>query len=219
MLHRMLPACLLAAALVAANGCCCSQPFIAHGSSVAESCANGDCGECASCGVHNHPVWQGTQRALTCGSGCGEMYWGDWLSYPPTCNGCDSWACESCCSPWHVLSGLRNLWGYRYRPGGCGRSDCDGSCDSCSAGYSEGLPSESVPERAGERLVPPSPSPEPAPERKATETTYRFRQATYAKPAPKHAPRPTKTRPARQLKAVDDGTPQPEQRVSRDITR
>ena len=219
MLHRMLSACLLAAAFVAANGCCCSQPFIAHGSSVAESCADGDCGECTSCGVHNHPVWQGTKRALTCGSGCGEMYWGDWLSYPPTCNGCDGWACESCRSPWHVLSGLRNLWGYRYRSGGCGMSDCDGSCDSCSAGYSEGLPSESVPERAVERLVPPSPSPEPAPGRKATETTYRFRQATYAKPAPKHAPRPTKTRPVRQLKTVDDETPGPEPRVSRDITR
>jgi hypothetical protein len=198
MLNRLLPACLLAAALAAANGCCCSHPFIGHGPGVIDTCASGDCGECASCGTAAYPghLLHGARRAATCGAGCGDMYWGDWLSYPPTCGDpCDDggdWIGGYCCSPWHIFSGLRYLWGYRVRPCGCGVADCDGGCASCATGYSSSAPAEMFEERSGEQLAPPTPEPEPAPARKATETSHRIRSAAYAKAPTKTT---TKSRP------------------------
>ena len=226
MLKQVLPACLLAAALVAANGCCCSRPLLCHGSAVAETCATGDCGECASCGVgapREQYLLHGAHRASTCGAGCGGMYWGDWISYPPSCGescgGCADWACDSCCGPWHLLSGLRSLWGYRYRACGCGEADCDGSCSSCGVGSSEGLPMEALPHKAGEKLSPPTPEPEPAPAKKARETSYRYRQASYAQPLVKSPARPTTVRTVPAPSRSQPAPSQPEESAPRDITR
>jgi hypothetical protein len=225
MLKRVLPACLVAAALLAANGCCCSRPMMCHGNAVAESCGSGDCGECASCGgarcQSGHP-WHGTRNMLTCGAGCGEMYWGDWISHPPACgdpcDNCGNWIGDGCCGPWPLFSGLRSLWGYRYRSCGCGASDCDGDCSSCGGGCSDCMSGHAMQGHPGEAFAPPSAEPEPAPPRKTRETSYRIKHATYTKPAAKNASKPVKYQTA-PTASQSQPVPQTDERVSRDITR
>ena len=83
-------------------------------------CFPGTCGSCGptgfdcnNCDGYGRPLAVGPLRrvgaALSCGSGCGEMYVDEWRNCPP--NPCDP--CESIggCRP--MLSGLRNLLGYR----------------------------------------------------------------------------------------------------------
>lgn len=195
MLSRMLPACVLAAALLAANGCCCSRPLVSRNGGFSD-CGTASCGEGESGPIDRFMV-NHTRKLLTCGSGCGDIYWGEWSSDPPACgNPCDTcgdWAGESCCgAPWHVLSGLRHLWGYRYRAGGCGAPDCEGGCASCAAQLPDTGPMEPI-EAGGvksvEKIVPPAPEPEPAPAKKAGSASYRMRSATYKKPSAAKTPR------------------------------
>ena len=50
------------------------------------------CGEIADCRCR---VFPGAKllRCLTCGAGCGDVYWGEWTSDPPeVCEGCPSHA-------------------------------------------------------------------------------------------------------------------------------
>ncbi len=68
----------------------------------------GDCGDCdapceqscdpcpttccpAVCCIPNplHCLGGLFRRACCCDSGCGELYWGGWCGYPPTCDPCD----------------------------------------------------------------------------------------------------------------------------------
>ncbi|MFT5299249.1 MAG: hypothetical protein ACI87E_000190 [Mariniblastus sp.] len=81
------------------------------------------------------------KRSLVCGSGCGEVYVGEWMSTPPDsqdpCCG-DQWVggaskCRPFCwQPGAFLSGLygvRNCSGTESStPCGCGESMCDGGC-------------------------------------------------------------------------------------------
>jgi len=136
----------LVAAIVCQVGCCSVQmncgtpgcrvtPCAATQPSVCE-------GECGMVGMeplfHGHGhlkqkihSWAASTR---CTSGCGEVYWGEHISEPPTCDPCGmagdyTGGCGSC-RPWY--SRLRDLWGYRYEPSGCSQGGCT-SC-GCSGG-------------------------------------------------------------------------------------
>ena len=76
-----------------------------------------------TCNAHS-PCQTATSK-MTCGSGCGDIYWGEWLSNPPDacdpCDGCGNWVGPRCCPPrwWQQLTcGAPGLWGWR-----CGDGD------------------------------------------------------------------------------------------------
>ena len=120
---------------------------------VGMGCFPGTCGSCGpaafncdNCDGYGRPLARGPVRrvgaALSCGSGCGEMYVDEWRNYPP--NPCDP--CESIggCRP--ILGGLRNLFGYRthecetcYGDGGLLKSLGPGCMQGggCAAGCAE----------------------------------------------------------------------------------
>ena len=114
----------------------------------------GSCDACGVCGgdCHGHTPAQHLKHKLTCASGCGEIYWGDWISHPPVdCDPCDDWGnyvgpvdCggPSCLDS--LASGWCNLFGYRNGgKGGKGHVGCascggkgggKGGCDTCGDG-------------------------------------------------------------------------------------
>lgn len=123
----------LALCWLAAGGCCCVNRMNCAGVSP-------DCG--MACGVPNGApccaarcptggklpgaLFRWANGRLTCGSGCGTVYWNEWMMDPPDCcDPCDPCGqCtghESCCE---VRRPARNiimsLFARRYR-----RSDCD----------------------------------------------------------------------------------------------
>ena len=155
----------LVAAIACQVGCCSVQMNGgAPGCRVTPCSATqpGVCeGECGMVGLepllHGHGhlkqkihSWAASTR---CASGCGEVYWGEHISEPPTCDPCGgagdyTGGCNGC-RPWY--SRLRDLWGYRYEPSGCSHGagcsdggcasggDTDGGCASCNQGFvSEG---------------------------------------------------------------------------------
>ncbi|HJN08769.1 MAG: hypothetical protein QGH33_01750 [Pirellulaceae bacterium] len=105
-------------------------------------------GSCEACGVcggacQGHTPAQHLKHTLTCASGCGEIYWGEWISHPPDdCDPCDDWGnwigptnCDEPSCLDSLASGWCNLFGYR-NGGGKGKSGCDscggkGGCDTC----------------------------------------------------------------------------------------
>ena len=73
--------------------------------------------------------------------GCGDIYWGEWISDPPDCcdpcDQCGSFTgagvcCDAGCGS-GIFCRLANLFrGHRYCPGPCGCVDCGGiGCDAC----------------------------------------------------------------------------------------
>jgi len=103
---------------------------------------------CGVCGgtCQGHTPAQHMKYMLTCASGCGEIYWGEWFSDPPDdCDPCDDWGhwigpvdCSGPSCLESVASGWCNLWGYRNGggKGGKGQGGCvscggKGGCDSC----------------------------------------------------------------------------------------
>jgi len=148
-----------------------------------DSCVSGGyetCGECQP-GLCHHPwLWSRAKSALSCGAGCGDVYWGEWASDPPACDdgcgGCDSCGeCDTCgavgcgggCGFWNPFRGLAHLWGYRYAPAGYGMGydlGYDGGCDSCGESYDTYLPGEEMGEVIEESLPTPRPDAEVAPE-------------------------------------------------------
>jgi len=95
------------------------------------------------------------KRNMTCGSGCGEVYVGEWRSTPPDCEDpcCgDQWVggavparpfCGDRLACWQPGVLLGALYGGRFCSGaessvpcGCGFDTCDGGCES--EGYVEG---------------------------------------------------------------------------------
>ncbi len=163
-------------AVMTGSGCCVTHPC----GSMASLPCDGDCGATcdsggcdsgcgptfpASCGTHapchglSGLALPLLSTKLACGSGCGGVYWNEWISDPPDCcdpcNDCgqwtghcggNSWSGQTGCGPGHVIHGawrgvthvtgsvLRTvIYGY---PGACG--GC-GSCSSCmSAGPAMG---------------------------------------------------------------------------------
>lgn len=102
-------------------------------------CGQGDCDSCAcpdDCGI-----LPALGRGLSCGKGCGEIYWGEWYSDPPDC-------CDPCddCGNWTGPHGFCNLGpcqrllaafhGYKYCPNPCTGPSCGGFCNkaSCATG-------------------------------------------------------------------------------------
>ncbi len=94
-------------------------------------------GSCSACGVcggncEGHTPAQHLKHKLTCASGCGELYWGEWISDPPDrCDPCDNWGNwtgpTGCCEPTcleKVAAGWHSLFGGH---GGKGK----GGCSSC----------------------------------------------------------------------------------------
>ena len=110
------------------SGCCCMPP--------AGGCFNGfqtgcetDCNECDTpgYGIPRGPLetlhrWRSN---LVCGSGCGEIYQGEWRGTPSygidSCG--DQWRASYPCLPgcWYPGLLLGNLYGKRFC-GGCGES-------------------------------------------------------------------------------------------------
>lgn len=126
-MHRPpLLSALLASALLLSCGChgldCAFQPaeFGYGADPVLGSCeAYGACGgNCPACAPCQH-----LKQLLTCGSGCGEIYWGEWISDPPDpcdpCDNCGNWIGPQRCPPGFLHSlaaGCGCLWGYRWGP-------------------------------------------------------------------------------------------------------
>ena len=153
-----LAACLT---LLLASGCVCRGPcgVVRDPLACEPACGNpclpalaydrvwkGDCNECGDCCGGAHGYYQcgllPMMRAHvgmhgTCGRGCGEVYWGEWVSDPPDCcdpcNSCGDWQNQQCCSP----GLLRRLWwgAHGYRLGGQhGDANCCGGCSGCGMG-------------------------------------------------------------------------------------
>lgn len=122
-----------------ADGCCGTTSCgpaggCAYGATApTKPCAAGDVGPCGQSCCFTVRGW--LRNNLTCGKGCGEVYWGEWISDPPDrCDPCDD--CHGqfvgqrgCCPPGffgrlaHGFSCLRPC-------GGCGGS----GCTSCGGG-------------------------------------------------------------------------------------
>ena len=122
-------------ALVFISGCHC----IERSYSPVDCCDSwdpvlGSCHECGLCGgdCEGHTPCSYLKHRLTCASGCGEIYWGDWLSDPPArCDPCDNygnWVGSQCCelNCWQKLASWK-FGGSAGKGGGCK------GCDSCQA--------------------------------------------------------------------------------------
>lgn len=74
------------------------------------------CGEsCCNCDGYN-PPFGSIRRTLACGSGCGEIYYGEWRNnLPDPCNDCDTRGVTGRCLRYPWLSSLWRPWGVRYR--------------------------------------------------------------------------------------------------------
>lgn len=83
--------------------------------------------------LHHHAA-----HNLHCSSGCGEVYWDEYINEPPVCDPCgwnNEWVggCGSC-KPWY--SRLKNLWGYPYVGPHCSADahcSADTHCSECSS--------------------------------------------------------------------------------------
>lgn len=149
-------AILFATATVFASGCCCLDQVYCPSNCtnglgpVSDSCGScnaggGSCsngGTCSSGGCNNPSL----QNHLSCCKGCGEIYWGEWISDPPDdCDPCDchgNWVGPRCCSPrwWEQLScGAPGLWGWR-----CSSDTCGSGESGCCSGGIDQFPSEEV---------------------------------------------------------------------------
>jgi len=92
------------------------------------------------------PLVSRIAQGLTCGSGCGEVYWGEWISTPPKPDPCDS--CGNYTGVPNskmyrphrqpVRKIVRAVAGVRYGSPcrSCGSNDpcgCDAGCSSCGS--------------------------------------------------------------------------------------
>ncbi len=159
---KLVAGALLLFTVVLSNGCIASRNFCdgCSGCSTANSCGCDDCGQRP---IPNGPLeeLQIMRRSLICGGGCGEVYYGEWLSTPPDCcdpcDGCNQWVGgDGCkCLPFVRFRGfLTGLLGQRFHsdetPGlldcgpwssdicrnndsGCGEGGCEVSTDSAPA--------------------------------------------------------------------------------------
>jgi hypothetical protein len=129
---------------------------------------------------------------LTCGSGCGELYWDEWLSDPPDacdpCDNCGNWIGPQLPGPscFHrFLAGSCSLWGYRWMGQGCDAFPGEPTVDLFG---DEGIviENESVVEGQPVEAIPPKAKADPG---------QGTKQPTPAQPVPdRHARRPTQLR-------------------------
>lgn len=131
--------------IVLATGCACLEHrYMGCGlesgmTAPNTSCASGGgCGDCGDCGGKcagykpGHPLG----NLLGCTSGCGEVYWGEWMSDPPDyCDPCDdhgNWGGYGCCGYGCGFPILQHVFGSLHAAlsGQCAGT-C-GACDSCA---------------------------------------------------------------------------------------
>ena len=110
-------------------------------------CGGCDDGHCHNCDGYN-PPFGSVRKTLACGSGCGEVYYGEWLSNPPnTCNDCDARGFAYGTNPripwlWQPF----RVFGYKYgHSGGYGNPNWRAWWGTQGSGYGDGYPSAVVP--------------------------------------------------------------------------
>ena len=137
----------IAAMAAMMTGCCGGPIGFATG-------PGSHCGYCEGApsgpSYHQGPLARlaAAHKRTVCGSGCGEVYYGEWLSNPPDC--CDPCDNEVQCTPPIVpqcgifARMFAGLYGVRHPRGGGGAGCCEetcvddcGSCDSCCGGGGE----------------------------------------------------------------------------------
>jgi hypothetical protein len=109
------------------------------------------CGECCDgCGPdwNHHPLACGpidavrhAKRSLVCGAGCGDVYYGEWLSTPPCCDPCQD--CGVLCGrpprirPFRLVGRIvSSLYGYRFCETCCHAAE-DCCCDRGDVWYGD----------------------------------------------------------------------------------
>ena len=123
----------------------------------------GDCGDsCGHHGVRQGPI-DDCHDGAACGSGCGEVYWDEWVSDPPDCvdpcDDCGNWiGHQPCAGPirdsWLSLLGShrRGKHGHGRKHAACGATGCAaggceaaGHCESCAGcGHDGGEPVDGI---------------------------------------------------------------------------
>jgi hypothetical protein len=148
----------LFAFVMSASGCCCFDRAY-RPSQFVDNCT-GNCVGCAFC--------EQTCNQLGACAGCGDVYWGEWISDPPDrcdpCDGCGNWIGPRCCPPriFNLLTcSLSSLWGSRF----CGDSCCGQGCSSCGGDIEpwDGVELHGVPPHSGAHVTPRQPTPAPLP--------------------------------------------------------
>lgn len=107
----------------------------------------GACDTCGTCGgtCEGHTPASYIGHQLRCASGCGEIYWGPWLSDPPDqcdpCDDCGEFVGDRCCEPklrqklWWTLTGHNGASAHGKGCASCGGKGCSscksGDCSSC----------------------------------------------------------------------------------------
>lgn len=199
--HRLRLLSIALFACLWASGCCCYEDRVwrcPDGGCGLLSGRNSDCGDGSACNDCGRPLgscichpFQAMGRHLTCGKGCGDVYWDEWHSDPPDpCDPCDdcygNFVGPRCCPlPWHRRT-TNMLLGRRCCTMNC-NGYCDGGCgpEGCGPGGYEGeevvmsgpatsapmlapqlAPPRNVPapRKAVPRAAAPQPSPTPADE-------------------------------------------------------
>lgn len=142
MLARTITSGLLVAVLTAASGCYTMPYYAGHAGppGVGGYYAPDSCGPHGPVRYRSFPLLDRLNYLLTAGSGCGEVYWGEWTNHPPQgCDPCDDhgnwvghgYAGRTYRGPGRVnwvdahhdpalqpFQGLRHLWGYHYGDAG-----------------------------------------------------------------------------------------------------
>lgn len=128
---RLSFACLLIV-VIGLSGCVCmDQRYEPSACNEQWDKVLGSCDQCGVCGgsCEGRTPCQSLKHVLSCGAGCGEIYWGEWISDPPDdcdpCDNCGNWVGPRCCPP--------TLWQRMFASGPCG---CDVCCSE-EAGYTE----------------------------------------------------------------------------------
>lgn len=121
------------AALCCQLGCACiDQPYQPTACSDGWDPMFGSCDSCGTCAgdCSGHTPISYAGHVLTCGSVCGEIYWGEWTSDPPApCDPCDNhgnWVGPQPCGPAHWETFLAGFAGGRIGGAECGCSECGG---------------------------------------------------------------------------------------------
>jgi hypothetical protein len=137
----ILAMCTIAVAIAFATGCCIDRVYQPSSCNDGWDSVLGSCNQCGSCGggCEGHTPCQAMKHSLTCGSGCGEIYWGEWTSDPPDdcdpCDNCGNWIGPTCCAPAWWERFKTGLSGWRHGSDSC----CgEGGCSSCSGGGCSG---------------------------------------------------------------------------------
>jgi hypothetical protein len=125
----------VAVALVGASGCCVNRfgEPVPQGTGFTSGLQFLSGQRCSSCGPTTFA------EKSVCRTGCGEIYWDEWLSDPPDCcdpcDDCGNWVGPQACCRKRPMGGLWSmLWGCRGEScaeGECCDDGCVGGCQHC----------------------------------------------------------------------------------------